>query len=260
MLARILALHPEICAVHEPRPHLLVEAYASWEGRHAQERIRTRIRDKREDLICQVQTNNLIYVESSHYASHIIADLHSLFNARFVHLHRDGRDFVRSGLQRDWYSHAGFRERTTAWMRRRLLFDLGNSWTDHQLRPPHYFKSRFERIAWLWSTINETILRAKSVLPDDTFFTLPVERLEADTLARLLDFVGVSRSGDLSRRMLDLARSRPNRSDRLDAPPSEYWGELQQRQFYDIAGATMTRLGYWTSHSSIDSVVNTVPQ
>lgn len=251
MLARILALHPEACALHEPLPHLHVEAYAAWSGSRARERIRARIRVKREDLIRQVQANGLAYIESSHYASHLVGELHALFRARFVHLHRDGRDFVRSGLQRAWYGPRTVSEAAITWLRRSLLRDLGNVADDHRLRPPRRLKTRFEQIAWLWSAINEEVLRAGEALPEGVLVTFPVESLEEGTLTRLLDFVGLSRDPDLTRSMLELAKTRPNRSARLDAPPHEAWSDVQRCQFREIAGATMVRLGYWMEDQSL---------
>lgn len=103
MLARVLALHPELGAFHEPKPWLNTEGYLRWSGRKDSEYVHFRLGQKRDDLIEQVDANGLRYIESSHFISHFIPDLRDRYDARFIHLYRDGRDFLRSGLERDWY-------------------------------------------------------------------------------------------------------------------------------------------------------------
>lgn len=135
MLARVLALHPQLGAFHEPKPWLNTEAYLRWSGRKDPEYAHARLEQKRDDLIEQVDANGLRYIESSHFLSHVIPDLRDRYDARFIHLYRDGRDFVRSGLERDWYPVGAF-ARTRGTIRRMTGLKVGDSFADHRLDPP----------------------------------------------------------------------------------------------------------------------------
>jgi hypothetical protein len=136
MLARVLALHPQIGAFHEPKPWLNTEAYLRWSGRRNSHYAHARLQLKRDDLIRQVEANDLQYVESSHFLSQLIPELRARYNARFIHLYRDGRDFVRSGLERPWYQRRGRLEWLRTFLRRAPGLDIGNSFIDHRLDPP----------------------------------------------------------------------------------------------------------------------------
>ena len=254
MLARVLGQHPALCALHEPRPHLNPEAYASWSGSHPTAVIRRHMRAKRDALIDQIQKNNFIYVESSHYCSHLIPLLRAQYGAKFVHLYRDGRRFVRSGLDRaHWYDECS---QASSWadaakryvkrrLRRRYFVDFdGAPFTEHRLRPPRALATRFEKIAWLWVEINRTILRSLDRVPEDAKMSLRLEGIDADALVALHDFAGVRVLPDLLEQMLAKARQKPNKTkDRTAIAPNE-WSAWRQQRFEEIAGAMMAALGY----------------
>lgn len=249
MLARVLATHPRLLALHEPAPYLNAEAFAHWAGTHSEQRVRRRVRWKRSRRIAAAGRNGLLYVESSHFMSHLIPQLRALFGARFVHLHRNGRAFVRSGSARScWYPaepKGGIRERLKSrvrrFFRRRYLVNVGSSWEDHRLIPPSHLQSRHARICWLWAEINRVILRDLEPLPASDTFTLPVEDLAEGSLDRLLKFIGVDAGASLLRRMMAIAERRPNKSDQNR---TDEWSEWEHAEFEAIAGSMMNRLGY----------------
>jgi len=160
MLAQALAIHPDLLTFHEPQPHLNVEAFRAWEDSISTDRLHERIEEKRSSFVEQAGWNRCTYVESSHYGAHLVQELHELYGARFVHLHRDGRAFVRSGLERDWWypeSYGDVFHRSTLggmWehevlrrLRRRGLLDVGFSWNDHRLNPPDGMKAGSKKSA-----------------------------------------------------------------------------------------------------------------
>jgi len=249
MLARVLALSPAIGAFHEPRPLLNTEAYLVWSGRAPWHpgSVTESVRYKRSWLIEEIQDHNgLIYVESSHFASHLIPVLDRLWGAKFVHLVRNGRDVVRSGLRRStWYGKISLKARVAAWLRRRLpLAEVGDTFLDHRLDPPRECRTRVARIAWLWAEVNRVCLRNLATIPPERQMRLHVEALGPTTLTALLQFIGADPEPALIARMLALADTRPNASPHDSQAEAPTWRAEEEEQFRAFAGSMMQQMGY----------------
>lgn len=244
MLSRVLALHPKLGAFHEPTPLLNTEAYLRWSGKRDGHWIARRLATKRDRFIREVQANGLLYVESSHFLSHLIPDLLERYDARFVHLHRDGRQFVRSGLDRPWYGPRSFKALLEDRVRRSTGLNIGNSYRDHRLSPPSGLKTRFEAISWLWTEINAQILRHLDGVPDERRFAARLEDIGPALLCRLLKFLRQDSDPAILERMCSLAAERPNRTREHSTPPQDAWDANSRQRFSQIAGDMMSKLGY----------------
>lgn len=244
MMARVLDVHPAIAAYHEPRPHLNTEAYLRWSDDKGSEYVHDRLGQKRDGLISQAGAQQCSYVESSHFMSHLIPEIYERYGACFVHLYRDGRQFIRSGLERGWYEKPGIGGRVKTWIRRSLGVPIGFSFRDHRLDPPSDMTTRFDKIAWLWVEINRAILEALDRLPETDVMEVRLEAFGPKTIRRLLAFVGHKVNSDLLARMRDVAERRPNRTENRTVPPAEDWGPTKVERFWKIAGNMMRRLNY----------------
>jgi hypothetical protein len=250
MIAQALRIHPRVLALHEPHPRLRREAYWAWSGKRDARWLRKRLALLRRSLVEQTLANGFVYLESAHYCSHLIAPLRELFpGAKFVFLHRDGREFVCSGLERAWYR--GKEESALAhvvkFARDRLRLDLGKAGWDHRLSPPKRLRARAERIAWLWAEINRSIERGLATVPEQDQFRLPLAALSLDSLRALTRFIGVEADEQLLREMMAVAVERPNQTRSRSVPAFEHWPLERQQQFFRIAGPMMKRLGYPSS-------------
>jgi hypothetical protein len=246
MLASALAKIPAVCALHEPLPHMNVEAFAHWSDSHTDEVVMARVRQKRRGLIEQVQQNGFVYVESSHYCTHLVSYLHQLFDARFIYLYRNGRNFVRSGLERGWYDRQPISARLKTIIRRRLLINVGNSYLDHRLRPPKELKTSFEKITWLWVEINRIALRELSTIQDQDKYLLPLEMFGQEKAAEICHFLGLQPDASLLKAIMDVSRKKPNQTvERSILPPTE-WEAAKQQRFAELASEMMIQLGYWS--------------
>lgn len=250
MIAQALRIHPRVLALHEPHPRLRREAYWAWSGKRDARWLRARLELKRGSLVEQTLANGFVYLESAHYCSHLIVPLRELFPAaKFVFLHRDGREFVCSGLERAWYR--GKEESALAhvvrFARDRLGLDLGKAGWDHRLAPPKPLRTRAERIAWLWAEINRSIERGLATVPERDVFRLPLAALSLDSLRALTRFIGVDADEPMLREMMAVAVERPNRTRSRSVPAFEHWPLEQQQRFFRIAGPMMKRLGYPSS-------------
>jgi len=269
MLARTLSRHPELLALHEPMPHLNAEAFVHWNGSQGSREILESIRRKRDRLVGQVELNRMRYIESSHYCSHLIEELHQLYGARFIHLHRDARDFVRSGLARSWWypAYSGLRgglvrakHGVEGWVRHHYFLDVGSTWRDHRLEPPAHLKTRAEKIVWLWAEINQTILASFERLPPGTTTSLALEQVSEESLRELLDFIGVDAPPPLLRDMISVASAKPNRSTRELTAHQPSFSPADCERFWELAAPMMDRLGYGTGPGRSRRVRVTAPR
>lgn len=244
MLAHVLREHPKLCSFHEAPPLLITEAYLRWSGRHDAEDVHDRLADARDTLIQQVERNGFVYVESAQFLAHLIPELHDRYGGRVVHLYRDGRDVVRSGLNKGWYAHGGPTTPFYIWLRRMTQLPIGNVWVDSRLDPPSELETRFEKGAWLWREINASIFRGRNGVPDDHIFDLQLERFGEDTLSDLLNFLGLSSEEAPIDNMLYVSEERPNRTEDHTFPPPSRWSGEKIERFWEIAGDMMAGLGY----------------
>lgn len=244
MLARALAKLPRTLALHEPKPHLVTEGFLRWKGELDSDGAEALIRAKRWDIVEQTKTNGLLYIESSHYCSHLIPELARVFDARFVYLHRDARGFTESGLARsNWYPPSiDLAESFKGMVRRRLAVEVGHYWHDHRLCPPPGLQSRMEKIAWLWTEINRVILEGLAEVESERVFELRLDAVGPKSFAELMRFV----SGETENQeavldtMLAVAHRRPNKR-RSNWAAADVWDEAA---FISITDGMSRRLGY----------------
>ena len=244
MLAHVLRHHPCVCAFHEPMPTLNTEAYAAWSKSHSPDKISKKIASKRSRLIEQVTENRFRYVESSHFASHLIPLLESLYTPHIIYIHRDGLEFAKSGIERGWFESGqlgGLQERLKRLLRRAYMLDVGQPGRDHRLRPPSDLKTEFEKTAWLWAEINKVIMKDLASLPSDRVMTIGLADINSDSLRRIVNFLGLEPSEELLLRMSQTASLRPNKTERVLTTD---WTLQELRRFDAIAGDVSRKLGY----------------
>jgi len=255
MIAKTLARHPETLSLHEPLPHLNIESFANWKGSHVAQEINRRVNNKRQDLLEQVEGNGLIYIESSHYCSHLIPILSELFGGGFIYLYRDGRDFVRSGLEREWWYTNNFfsshlkgkgkvKQVLKRRVRRKFLIDMGYTWEDHRLLPPKKYKTRIEKISWLWVEINSVIQDSLSKLSSDKYIYLKLEEFNSGGVDRLLSFLDIKSTKKIKLQMEKVSKKKPNRTSNRTILPFDKWKKEEQKKFWKVAHNMMKTLKY----------------
>jgi hypothetical protein len=165
--------------------------------------------------------------KNPHYADPLVAgcldSILALFPAaRFLHLVRDGRDVVTSGLR--------------------------GVWTD------------FESVHAMWTGHLDVGAGFGRALPAEQYLELRYEELVADDLAmarRIFDFLGIDLHPRVERFCRDQQRRRtpyctPTRDIRSDVRRSDWSSFLdtaQQRRSLDLLGEHLVRFGYETPES-----------
>jgi hypothetical protein len=144
--------------------------------------------------------------------NHFIRELDRLFDARFIFLHREPRGFTQSGLARNWYDEPSPRQRLYTLARRKWVVDIGNFWYDHRLDPPPELTTRMERLAWLWSEINRTIMDGLEEIEPSRKMEVRLDSVGPANFSEVLRFIGVPDDEELTERMAltaALSRTRP---------------------------------------------------
>lgn len=243
---RILQIHPEVCCLNEVQPPLRPEGFMKWSGYWAEAFIEKRVLDKRDKLIKQITANRLVYIEGTPPASHLISELHKLFDARFIHLYCDGSAFVQRAVERGWHKKRPLLSQLLIFVRRRFFmrFVEGGK-VDRWLTPPSDMKTQFEKVIWLWVEVNKTIIRSFSVLPETHKFSVRLESLNKDLLLELHKFLELKVYPEVLDEMTEiLTKAIDQAGESALHHPYPEWSEHEKKRFGEIAGDMMRKLGY----------------
>ncbi len=166
-----------------------------------------------------------VFLEANNRLFSLARPLHRAFpGAKFIHLHRDGRQAVRSALSRP---------DVEGYLRDNIRFQ-GALAGDRQRKP-------LERFCHYWNNMNRRILDdLESLIPcRGTWLSLTFEDLVAGRLERFCEFVEMPLA--MKRRPV-VNRGQVGQQGRY--PDFGDWPIADQQQFWQICGETMTRLGY----------------
>ena len=180
-VASILSQMLGVECLHEPEPILLRESAEFRYGHLSNERAVAAVL-KGRPLARDARGG---YVESNQTLALLIPAIVGAFpTARFLWLMRDGRDFVASAMQKQWYTgHSENHDRyedcppgERTWIDWRIRGDLAGVWSsDTWASLP-----RFGKVCWYWSFVNATILRDIFALAPNRFRILRLESIDRD--------------------------------------------------------------------------------
>tara|TARA_R110002020_G_scaffold50716_9_gene143358 strand:+ start:83498 stop:84268 length:771 start_codon:yes stop_codon:yes gene_type:complete len=145
------------------------------------------IKRNRDSMIQKSNLSGCTYVESSWFISALLPEIIKAYpDAIVIHLVRDGRDFVRSGMNRFWFSgNPKNLKRINAWTRDR--------WT-----PVSGCKTRFQKICWLWAEQQRVMKNGLGKIPNkNNFGTVKFEDLIAGDIRWFLKKVRINASNNI---------------------------------------------------------------
>lgn len=227
-IAKSLNTINEISAVHEPQPVLARENILKWlDNMYGYEYFLPNtcgmLKKARGKEIKKVHKEGQIYIESSHFLSMFILDLYKLYpNALFIHLIRDGREVVRSGLNWGWYKMTD--------MNSIKCTTQGNIWGVNGWYAPAYCKTRFTKACNYWNMQNAFI--------NNSFVSIPKEqqlviKLEDNNLKPLCDKLGV-----------DIPKWKISNDKHGNTPHFKDWEENDKKIGMKIMKAGLKKYGY----------------
>ncbi len=263
-LARILdGADNGVCLV-EPAPNLNRETRLAMDGVPLDRR-----QVVRELLLPRLREHarpGRVYGEKSITLAPFLEEVHAETGCRFIYVHRDGRDVVRSLM--DWHElvfGTVYREAREpgqlapiALARAAALpawLDMSDYSRPRPLPGSALYVEwedlhREDMCAWYWATVNGIYLDQLARLPREAWMSIDYTAPAAPEVLAAAQFAGLSGlteagvAKSLSAR-INSAMDREQASDRYPRWPQ--WSAGRTARFERLAGGTMRRLGYGTT-------------
>lgn len=238
-LAALLSMAPNLFAYHEPNPLLYGLSKLAYEYNDASNVLGLDIlkeaflvgRKLKFDLALAC---NRGYVETSPQGTFLAGAIREAVpNVKFIHLVRDPRDVVRSGMRRKWYFNHPFDST-------RIVPTVGSRYA-----PKWESFSAFEKNLWLWTETNGWIQRFLADIPEDRKILIHSEKLfslDQQVFQRLFAFVHSP--------IPDVVQIKRILSKRLNAQTSGYflepaeWSCQMHNELLNYTSKTAEVLGY----------------
>jgi hypothetical protein len=236
-LAALLGISVNVFAYHEPKPLLYGLSKLSYEcsdneevGKVLQESFVV----ARQELIKRSLECNRGYIESSPQVTFLAPFIQKVIkNVRFIHLVRDPRDVVRSGMRRNWYEgHISDKTRIIP----HPDSSAGREWDSY---------NAFKKNLWLWNETNSWILKFTSGMPAERILLLRSEDIfgaREDVLRKLFIFAGSSIPS--GRKIMQVLGKKLNQQTAGTFPDSDGWSDEMRNDLLEITGQTAQSLGY----------------
>ena len=239
-LARFFrSLSPKIDSRHEPDPDFLKLGVNYARGLVSSERAVNAIAERRLWICDELRKNNKnIYIESNNRYFSLIPLLWEIFpDAKIIHIVRDGRDVVRSTMNRDFYT-----PRDGIYFRKKMRLQATEFPYDAYCSRWETM-SQFEKVSWHWvrkdSFIHQTVKddkRAITVKFEDIFN----KESGYQRLWEMVDFMDIGIDKQIFQKQCVLSMDKKlNVSKKEEFPRWQDWSFEQRKQFLDIAGEYM---------------------
>lgn len=194
-LTELLKLSPFIDAFHEPAPELFQFSHDYYSGNISREEASRALQYLRDELVFRSFRDGFVYVETNNRVTYIADLLLELYpQSKFIFVHRNPYEFIRSGMRRGYYRH---HMRDSARIEPQPDDAYHEEWTQW---------SAIEKVAWNWASVNQYCHEFMQELPDEqqlvfsseTFFSI-----DQTLIKKLFHFIG---SGDYSPPASDVER------------------------------------------------------
>lgn len=229
-LARLLDLSPNAKVWHHPQPDPIKEALLAWWKDFDRRKSFWKLRSP---VIYESWARGRIHGETDLLMTpfcDVIAE--EIPNAKFIVLVRDPRDFVRSGMRRNYYK--------------------GHPWDFGRLRPKEgttdyedwNSMSQFEKVCWLWAATYSEIQERTKRINSRNIRILRFENLINDplTLNDTFDYLGLEGFDEVQ--INTLMSKKLNKQMSGEFPKKDQWPEDYHRTLWKHCGALAESFGY----------------
>ncbi len=224
---------------HHPQPDPLKESLLAYWGEIDKRRAFWKAR---YSIIHKTWSEGLIHGETDLLMTPFCDMLpNEIPDAKFIILVRDPRDFVRSGMRRNYY--------------------YGHPWDPGRLRPQNNTEGfeqwkkldQFGKICWLWNKTYENINQMLSRIGNDRVITVRFEDLVAgiDETKRIFDFMGLEGFDD--RKIQELISHKFNAQTGGSFPKPQNWSGQFNETLWNLCGPAAEQFGYSRQYKKVGS-------
>jgi hypothetical protein len=236
-LARLASLSSRILAFHEPSPKLygLSSIYYRYSGGTVNDEIFTEafLTARRERFRYALMFDKG-YIETSPQVTFLApATRIALPQAKFIHVVRDPKDFVRSGMRRGWYDNHPMDNTRLKPTSQSGDYKYWQQW------------DALEKICWLWKETNIWIKRFTQTLPIEQKLFLRSENIfhnKKEEINNFFDFLNTPIPPD--KRVKKILSKKINAQKARDFQEVSDWSDELHAKFYRIAGESAKMFGY----------------
>lgn len=220
-------------AVHEPNPDFLKLAINYAQNQVKKEEAKEKLDLYRRPLAKKMKRSSFNnYIESNNRLFSLIKPLTDVYeNLEIIHIVRDGRDYVRSGMSRDWYTPNDNELR----LKSSMFSDdpYFNIWDK---------MSRFEKICWRWQKKDNFIY--EDLKKVENFIRIKFRDIfnskDHNGLFKIADYVGISKTK--TAKMIDeMINEKVNNNKKYEIPRWPEWSKNKRKKFNQIAGKHMNK-------------------
>ncbi len=239
---------PRSAGLHEPEPDLLSVAIGVATRGKKLENALSEIRVARKMMMQKILKGggNCLVEANNRYFSLLPLAREIYSNLRIVHIIRDGRDYVRSGMSRPqvghWYSARDPHAKNDLRLKATMFPEdpYYECWSE---------LNAFQKITWRW--VKKDSFIRKDVRDKEDSLTLHFESIfnreeNYPGLRQMIDFLDLPRKIDPTDSQVREFLTRPsNETKEYNIPHWTNWSEKRKKQFDEIAAEQMKKYGYY---------------
>ena len=236
-IAALASLAENIIAFHEPNPKLYGLSnicYNTFDGNKNFELFNEAFLTARRDLFDYTHSFGKGYVETSPQVTFLAPIIHrAIPEAKFVHIIRDPKRFIRSGMRRRWYLDHPMDETRIKPSSNSKLKDEWQSW------------SSYRKIIWLWQETNLWIDRFMNTLGPEKRLFLHAEEIfepQFNSIEKLYHFLNSSVPS--KKKIKSILSKKINAQTSGDFPKFGDWTNDMYTELIENAGKTAEYFGY----------------
>lgn len=236
-LAALFGFADNVIAYHEPSPKLYSfskMAYEYFDDPFTRKVLTEALLALRSELLNRSLDYGRGYAETSPQVTFLApAILNAYPDARFVHLVRDPREVVTSGMRRKWFEgNPNDKYRIVPGP----SSEAGRKWRSY---------NTFQKNLWLWSETNRWISQFLSTVPPQRKLLVHSEDVfegRDESIRRLFDFIKASVPP--RRKIMGLLKKKLNAQRSGIFPNPSNWSQEMNKELYVLAGEVALDLGY----------------
>ncbi len=228
---KLLSHDKNLCVFHEPTPNLAIQGKIAFDlsisnlSANENELLKEVFLSAREHYLRHSFKAEKRYVETNNHLTFLASQISEIIpQAKFVHLYRHPGEFVRSAMNRGFFSENNQEDI------KRIKPSSNKNWeTSNQI----------EKCSWLWNETNLFIEEFK--LKNENVFSFNFNELSKEKVMELVIFLDLDISEYLVKRLLNVKR---NVQKKQHIDKYKNWKEKDQLALKNICNELATKYNY----------------